>query len=164
MFFFRAKFQIRQVEVENAITLKRLKVETLNLELRLGIFLVQIMGAIGCMIRVSEPKTESQIRGLNSSCSKTNGTSTIKVLTLEAPDHAVSAPKNKLNNSDTFLFIYLFKQISLWSKNSETKTRNLKFGQMINLNMKLCPCDFGGATLRGLGQMHPKLVIAKFIK
>ena len=30
--------------------------------------------------------------------------------------------------------------------------------------MKLCVSDFGGATSRGLGQMHSKLVTAKFIK
>ena len=32
--FFQAKLRIRQQEAENAVTLKRLKVETLNLELR----------------------------------------------------------------------------------------------------------------------------------
>ena len=43
------------------------------------------------------------------------------------------------------------------------KARNLKFGQMISLYMKLCACNFGGATSRGLGQMLPKFVMAKFI-
>ena len=38
------------------------------------------------------------------------------------------------------------------------------FGQMISLYMNLRPSNFGGATSRGLGQMHPKLVTAKFIK
>ena len=42
-------------------------------------------------------------------------------------------------------------------KNYETtKARNLKFGQMIGLYMDLRPCKFGGATLSGLGHMHPK--------
>ena len=45
-----------------------------------------------------------------------------------------------------------------------TKARNLKVGQMISLYMNLRPSNFGGTTLRGLGQMHPKLVTAKFIK
>ena len=63
------------------------------------------------------------------------------------------------------LFIYLFKQIALWYNNSKTtKARNLKFGQMISVYMKLCTCNFGGVTSRGLGHMHPKLAIAKFIK
>ena len=45
-----------------------------------------------------------------------------------------------------------------------TKARNLKFGQIISLYMNLRPSNFGGATSRGLGHMHPKLVTAKFIK
>ena len=32
------------------------------------------------------------------------------------------------------------------------------------LDMDLSTCNFGGATSRGLGHMHPKLVTAKFIK
>ena len=39
----------------------------------------------------------------------------------------------------------------------------MKFGQMISQKMNLRPSIFGGATSRGLGQMHPKLVTAKFI-
>ena len=50
------------------------------------------------------------------------------------------------------------------TKTPITTARNLKFGQMINLNMKLRIRNFGGTTSRALGQMHPKLVIAKFIK
>ena len=53
---------------------------------------------------------------------------------------------------------------SLLGDFSHTKARNLKFGQMISLHMNLCPSNFGGATSRGLGHMHPKLVTAKFIK
>ena len=47
-------------------------------------FLVQILGAIGHAIRVSEPKNETPILGLNSSSSKTNGTRGIKLSNLEA--------------------------------------------------------------------------------
>ena len=78
--------------------MKRLKVETLNLDLSWGTyesFLVQILGAIGDVIRVSEPKTESPIIALNNSSSKTNGTGGIKVSNLEASGHALSALKNK---------------------------------------------------------------------
>ena len=57
---------------------------------------MQILGAIGHVIRVSEPKTEMPIVGLNSSRSKTNRTSGKKVLNFEASGQAVSAPKNKL--------------------------------------------------------------------
>ena len=45
-----------------------------------------------------------------------------------------------------------------------TKTRHLKFGQMISLYMNLRHSNFRGATFCGLGHMHPKLVTAKFIK
>ena len=47
------------------------------------------------MIRVSESKTETPIIGLNSSSSKTNGTTRIKLSNLEASGHALSALKNK---------------------------------------------------------------------
>ena len=57
---------------------------------------MQILGAIGCVIRVSEPKNERPIVGLNSSSSKTNGTRRIKVMNLEASVDALSALKNKL--------------------------------------------------------------------
>ena len=73
---------------------------------------------------------------------------------------------SKINHddSDTFLFIYLSKS-HYGNKNSETtKATNLKFRQIIRLCMNLRHCDFGGATSRGLGHMHPKLVTAKFIK
>ena len=67
-----------------------------------------------------------------------------------------------------YLFIYLFMYLSkshYGNTNSETtKARNLKFEQLISLYMNLRHCNFGGATSRGLGQMHPKLVTAKFIK
>ena len=64
-----------------------------------------------------------------------------------------------------YLFIYFLSKSHYGDKNSETtKARNLRFGQMISLYMKLCACNFEGATSRGLGQMHSKLVTAKFIK
>ena len=78
--------------------------------------------------------------------------------------------KINYDDSDTFsFFLYLF--IYLLSKShyddkylKTTKARNLKFGQMISLYMNLRPSNSGGATSRGLGQMHPKLVKTKFIK
>ena len=158
--------------------MKRQKVETWNLDLSWGTyesFLVQILGAIGFVIWVSEPKNEMPIIVLNSSSSKTNGTRRIKLSNLEAFGHALSALKNKPWQFRHFfflfiyfLFIYLFICLSkshYGNKNSETtKTRNLKFGQMIGLYMDLRNCNFGGATSRALGHMHPKLVTAKFIK
>ena len=80
------------------LTLKRLKVETSNLHLSWGTyqsFLVHILGAIGHAIRVSEPKNKMPILGLNSSSSKTNGTTGIKLSNLEASGHALSTLKNK---------------------------------------------------------------------
>ena len=157
-------------KIKNAITLKWLKVETWILELRWGTyesFFVQILGAIGHVIWVSEPKTEVPIVGLNSSSSKTNHTRGIKVLNLEASGHAVLALK-KINYDDSdmfFFFIYILSKSHYGNKNSETtKVRNLKFGQMISLYMNLHPSNFGGALSCGLGQMHPKLVTVKFIK
>ena len=75
---------------------------------------------------------------------------------------------SKINHddSDTFFFIYLFMYlfIYLFSKSrgggnysKTTKARNLKFGQVINLYMNLCICNFGGAMSRGLGHMPPNL-------
>ena len=63
-----------------------------------------------------------------------------------------------LRENQHLVFIYLFKKITLW----EQKLRNhqsykLKFGQIITLCMILRRCNFGGATSRGLGQMHPNL-------
>ena len=108
------------------------------------------------MIRISDPKNEMPIGGLNSSSSKTNRTSRIKNSNLEAPGLAVLAPKDKLGR---------FRKFHYGDKNSETtKATELKFEAMISLYMKLCTCNFGGAPSRGLGQMHPKLVIAKFVK
>ena len=78
--------------------MKRLKGETWNLDLSWGTyesFLVQILGAISHVMRVSEPKNEMPIVGLNSSSSKTNSTRRIKVSNLEASEHALSALKNK---------------------------------------------------------------------
>ena len=64
-----------------------------------------------------------------------------------------------------FFFIYLLSKSHYGDKYSKTtKARNLKFVQMISLYMNLRSSNFGGATSRGLGQMHPKLVTAKFIK
>ena len=67
--------------------------------------------AISRVIRVSEPKSEMPIGGLNSSSSKTNRTKRIKISNLEASGHAVSALKKNHDNSDPFflhIFIYLF--------------------------------------------------------
>ena len=129
---------------------------------------MQILGAIGHVIRVSEPKTEMPIGGLNTS-SKTNRTRGINVSNLEASGQAVSAPKTKLWRFRHFFFLYVFiyllSKLHYGDKNSDTnKATNLKLRQMINLYMKLCACNFGGATLRSLGQMHPKLVTTKCIK
>ena len=78
---------------------------------------------------------------------------------------------SKIDHDDSdifYLFIYLF---NLFSKShygdkysKTTKARNLNFGQIISLYMNLRTFNFGGATTRGLGQIHPKLVTAKFIK
>ena len=63
-----------------------------------------------------------------------------------------------------YLFIYLFSKSHYADYYSKTtKPRNLNFEQIISLFMNLRPSKFGGATLRGLGHMHPKLVTAKFI-
>ena len=56
---------------------------------------MQILGAIGHAIRVFKPKNEMPSLGLNSSCSKTNGTREIKLSNLEASGHAFSPLKNK---------------------------------------------------------------------
>ena len=45
---------------------------------------MQILGAIALVVRVSEPKTEMPILGLNSSSLKTNRTRGIKLSNLEA--------------------------------------------------------------------------------
>ena len=65
----------------------------------------------------------------------------------------ISPPCFGTPDSDTFfslfvnLFIYLFKQITLWEQNSKTtKARNLKFGQIIGLYMDLRHCNFRGAS------------------
>ena len=88
---------------------------------------------------------------------------------------------SKINYDNSEKFIYLFIYLLIYffflsffiylskshyeNKNSKTaKVRNLKFGQMISLYMNLRQCKFGGATSRGLGNMHPKLVTTKFIK
>ena len=166
--FFLWKITNSATKFENSLTFKRLKVETWNLDLRWGTyepFLVQILGAIGHVIWVSEPKTETPIEGLNSSSSKTICTRGIKLSNLEASGHAVSALKNKLWQFRHFFFLYLLSKSHYGDKYSKTtKVRNLKFGQIISLSMNLCASNFGGATSRGLGQMHPKLVTVKFIK
>ena len=72
--FFRAKLQIRQPELKNAITLKLLKIETQSLELQWDTdesFFVQILEAITCVTPVCEPKIEMPIGNLNSSSLKT---------------------------------------------------------------------------------------------
>ena len=154
LMFFPWKITNSKTKFENALTLKRPKVETWNLDLRWGTyqsFLEQILGAISYVIRVSEPKNETPIVGLNSCSSKTYCTRRIKLLNLEASGHALSAVKNKPWRFRHFFFfiyffIYLFKQITLLEQ---------KLGQMIRLYMDLHHYNFGGATSRGLGQMHP---------
>ena len=62
-------------------------------------------------------------------------------------------------------FIYLLSKSHGGDKYSKTTTaKNLKFEQIISLFMNLRPCNFGGTTSRGLEQIHPKLVTAKFIR
>ena len=62
-------------------------------------------------------------------------------------------------------FFYLLSKSRYGDKYSKTtKARNLKFGHMISIYINLHPSNFGDATSRDLGQMHPKLVTAKFIK
>ena len=57
----------------------------------------------------SETKTEMTIVGLNSYSSKTNLWSRIKVSNLEAPGHAISAPKIKLRRFHHFFFYWDFR-------------------------------------------------------
>ena len=120
MSFFRKKITNSATQEKNAITLKQLKIETWILEFRWGTykpFFMQNLKAIDHVKRVSESKTEMPIGGLNSSSSKANPTSGIKVSNLEASGQAVSAPKNKLWRFPHFVFLCLFiKQISLWSQ------------------------------------------------
>ena len=68
------------------------------------------------------------------------------------------------NEHLVYLCIYSANHIMVTSTPKTTKARNLKFGQIISLYINLRPCNFGVATSRGLGHMHPKLVTAKFIK
>ena len=72
-------------------------------------------------------------------------------------------PPGKMNYQ--VYFIFLLSTLHYENKNSETtKASNLKFGQIMSLYMSLRPSNFGGATSRGLGQMHSKLVTAMFMK
>ena len=77
----------------------------------------------------------------------------------------MSFQPSKVNhyNSDIFIYLFIYFSKSHGGDNysKTTKARNLKFGQIISLYINLCPCNFGGATSRGLGHMHPKLVTAK---
>ena len=94
--FFPWKITNSKEKFENAPTVKRLKVETWNLDLSWGTyesFVVKILGATGHLIQVFEPKNEMPIVGLNSSSSKTNGTRGIKLSNLEACGHALLAFK-----------------------------------------------------------------------
>ena len=80
--FFPGKITNSAQEAENSVSLKQLKLKTSNLKLRWGTyesFFVQILGAIGHVVRVSEPKTETPIGGLHGSSSKTNRTRRTKV-------------------------------------------------------------------------------------
>ena len=61
--FFRHILRIRKQNKKKAIILKRLKVETSNLQLTWGTyesFSVQSLGAIGHAMRVCEPKMKCQ--------------------------------------------------------------------------------------------------------
>ena len=98
-------------------------------------------------------------RSLNSSDSKATCARRIKVSNLEASGHTVSAPPKKTMTIPT-LFFSLFISANYFLVTKTTKPPKLE----TCLYIKLCICNFGGARLRGLGQMHPKLVIAKFIK
>ena len=96
--FFCAKLRIRQQEAEDAITLKQLKVRTLNLKLRWGTyesFFVQNLGAINHVIRISEPKTKMPSVGLNNFSSKANRTRG-KSFQFRKIWASISASKNKL--------------------------------------------------------------------
>ena len=123
---------------------------------------MQHLVAIGHVIRVSEPKTETPIVGFNSSSSKTKRRSGIKVSNLEASGHAVSATEKYIMTIPTlFFFIHLFTYLlgksDYGNKYSETtKARNLKFREMISPCMNLCASNFGGATSRGLVLMFSK--------
>ena len=69
------------------------------------------------------------------------------------------------NEHLVYLFIYLFSKSHYGNKYSKTtKARDLKFGQNISLYMNLGPCNYGDATSRGLGHMHPTLGTPKFIR
>ena len=69
---------------------------------------MKILGAIGHVIRVSEPKTEMPVGGLNSSSSKTNFSRRILVLNLEAAGNVVQLPNLNYHDSDTCFLLSLF--------------------------------------------------------
>ena len=75
---------------------------------------MQVLGLIGHVMRVSEPKTEMPIRSLHTSSLKTNRRMRIKVLNLEVPGHAISALKIKLRPFRQFF--YLFKHFFVATK------------------------------------------------
>ena len=91
------------------------------------------LGAIGNVMRVSEPKTETPLGGLSSSSSKTNGTRGIKVSNLEASGHAVLALKNKLRQFRHFFFLH-------WDFRDALRRKSLcfirQFYEVVNKNIK----------------------------
>ena len=155
--------------------MKRLKVEIWNLQLRWGTyesFFVHILEEINRVIRVSEPNNEMPIVSLNSVSSKTNRTRGIKLTNLEESGHAFSALKNKPWRFRHFFsfFLSFFLSLFIYSANHIMVTNTQKppkletFGQIVSLYINLRHCNFGGASSRGLGHMHSKLVTANFVK
>ena len=77
-------------------TAKGRNLEFITLMRHMLIILSANFGTNRSRYRISEPKTDIPIEGLNSSSSKTNRRRRIKVSNLEASGHAVSAPEIKL--------------------------------------------------------------------
>ena len=110
-FFFSCKITNSATRGRKRYNFKTTTVETWNLEVgwdTYGPFFVQILGAISYVIRVSEPKPEMPIEGLNSSSWKTNCSRRITFSNLEAPGNAGSAPKFELRRSDTIFFFFIY--------------------------------------------------------
>ena len=79
---------------------------------------MQILEAIGHVIQISKPKTETPIGGLNISSSKSNRKREIKVSNLEESRQAISAPKNT-----SWQFRHLFWVFSLYDYLLELRRR-----------------------------------------
>ena len=87
---------------------------------------MQILGAIDRVLQVFKPKTEMPNVDLNSSSSKTNRTSGIKVSNLEAPGQEFQLPKTNYDNFDTFFFLSLFICLFIYSANHIMVTKTPK--------------------------------------